>query len=359
MAKKFFIETFGCQMNELDSEKIAGSLSCEGMEPAADPSQADVIILNTCSVREKAVQKVYARLGEIKKHQFRKRDVLIGVVGCMAQLEGEKILDRAPFVNIIAGPQKGHMMPGLVDRAARTRTPAIDLRMDEDPEPLETTHVLRESPWRAGVTISEGCNRHCSFCIVPFTRGKEKDRPSTSVIREVEDLAGRGYVEVVLLGQTVNSYRDPSPQGMTFAGLLRRLAEIPGLMRLRFTSPHPNDFTDELLDVMISHPKVCDQIHYQYSPVPRESCLQCEEATRVIAISIPFLRFGNLRGRSPSPPISLSAFRARPSRTFTIPFVCSMRYNTTTFSPSSTRRGPTRQPWTCRVRYQKKRRGGG
>jgi tRNA-2-methylthio-N6-dimethylallyladenosine synthase len=261
MAKKFFIETFGCQMNELDSEKIAGSLSCEGMEPAADPSQADVIILNTCSVREKAVQKVYARLGEIKKHQFRKRDVLIGVVGCMAQLEGEKILDRAPFVNIIAGPQKGHMMPGLVDRAARTRTPAIDLRMDEDPEPLETTHVLRESPWRAGVTISEGCNRHCSFCIVPFTRGKEKDRPSTSVIREVEDLAGRGYVEVVLLGQTVNSYRDPSPQGMTFAGLLRRLAEIPGLMRLRFTSPHPNDFTDELLDVMISHPKVCDQIH--------------------------------------------------------------------------------------------------
>jgi tRNA-2-methylthio-N6-dimethylallyladenosine synthase len=261
MAKKFFIETFGCQMNELDSEKIAGSLSCEGMEPAADPSQADVIILNTCSIREKAVQKVYARLGEIKKHQFRNRDVLIGVVGCMAQLEGEKILERAPFVNIIAGPQKGHVMPGLVDRAARTKTPAIDLRMDDDPEPLETTHILRENPWRAGVTISEGCNRHCAFCIVPFTRGKEKDRASTSVIREVEGLAARGYVEVVLLGQTVNSYRDPSPQGMTFAGLLRRLAEIPELKRIRFTSPHPNDFTDELLDVMISHPKVCDQIH--------------------------------------------------------------------------------------------------
>ena len=261
MAKKFFIETFGCQMNELDSEKIAGSLSCEGMEPVADPSRADVIILNTCSIREKAVQKVYARLGEIKKHQSRNRDVVIGVVGCMAQLEGEKILERAPFVNIIAGPQKGHIMPGLVDRAARTKTPAIDLRMDEDPEPVETTHILRENPWRAGVTISEGCNRHCAFCVVPFTRGKEKDRASTSVIREIEDLAAQGYVEVVLLGQTVNSYRDPSPHGMTFAGLLRRLAEIPELKRIRFTSPHPNDFTDELLDVMISHPKVCDQIH--------------------------------------------------------------------------------------------------
>jgi tRNA-2-methylthio-N6-dimethylallyladenosine synthase len=261
MAKKFFIETFGCQMNELDSEKIAGSLSCEGMEPVVDPSQADVIILNTCSIREKAVQKVYARLGEIKKHQSRNRDVVIGVVGCMAQLEGEKILERAPFVNIIAGPQKGHIMPGLVDRAARTKTPAIDLRMDEDPEPVETTHILRENPWRAGVTISEGCNRHCAFCVVPFTRGKEKDRASTSVIREIEDLAAQGYVEVVLLGQTVNSYRDPSPHGMTFAGLLRRLAEIPELKRIRFTSPHPNDFTDELLDVMISHPKVCDQIH--------------------------------------------------------------------------------------------------
>ena len=261
MAKKFFIETFGCQMNELDSEKIAGSLRCEGMEPTGDPSQADLVILNTCSIREKAVQKVYARLGEIKKHKNRQNELLIGVVGCMAQLEGEQILKRAPFVNIIAGPQKGHLMPALVDRAAQTRLPVIDLRMDEDPEPLETTHILRENPWRAGVTISEGCNRHCAFCVVPMTRGREKDRASANVIREVTDLATQGYVEVVLLGQTVNSYRDPSPEGMTFAGLLHRLTEIPELKRIRFTSPHPNDFTDELLDVMSSHPKVCDQIH--------------------------------------------------------------------------------------------------
>ena len=179
----------------------------------------------------------------------------------MAQLEGTKILDRAPFVDVIAGPQKGTVLPALVDEAARTRRPAIDLRMDDDPEPLETAHVLRESPWRAGVTISEGCNRLCAFCVVPFTRGKEKNRPSASILREVEALAAQGYVEVVLLGQTVNSYADPGPEGLDFAGLLRRVAAIPGLRRIRFTSPHPKDFTDALLDVMVAHREVCDQIH--------------------------------------------------------------------------------------------------
>src|SRR5262245_15878200 len=245
-------------MNELDSEKIAGSFVHEGMQPVSSPDEADVIILNTCSIREKAVQKVYARLGELRR---RKGEVTVGVVGCMAQLEGEGILRRAPFVNVIAGPQKGAVLPALIEESARTRRPAIDLRMDEDPEPLETTHVLRESPWRAGVTISEGCNRLCAFCVVPITRGKEKNRPAASILREIEGLVREGYVEVVLLGQTVNSYVDPSSEGLDFAVLLRRVAEIPGLRRIRFTSPHPKDFTDELLDVMVSYPQVCDSIH--------------------------------------------------------------------------------------------------
>ncbi len=261
MPKKFYIETFGCQMNELDSQKIAGSFVHEGMEPVSDPSMADVIILNTCSIREKAVQKVYTRLGEVKRHQSRRQDVVIGVVGCMAQLEGEKILKRAPYVNVIAGPQKGAVMPALIKRAQETRGPAIDLRMEEDPEPMETSHILRESLWRAGVTISEGCNRHCTFCIVPFTRGSQRDRPSARIISEVEQLVAQGCMEIVLLGQTVNTYRDPSPVGMRFAGLLRRLTDIPGLRRIRFTSPHPNDFTDELLEVMVSYTQICDQIH--------------------------------------------------------------------------------------------------
>ncbi len=261
MTKKFFIETFGCQMNELDSEKIAGNLVHGGMEPARESALADVVILNTCSVREKAVEKVYARLGELKHRKAGNENLIVGVVGCMAQLEGERVLTRAPFVNILAGPQKGNAMTGLVEQTSLTRSPAIDLRMDEDPEPLETIHVLRENPWRAGVTIQEGCNRLCTFCVVPFTRGRERDRESDKIVREVRGLVDQGYTEIVLLGQTVNSYRDPSLKEITFARLLRRLAEIDGLKRIRFTSPHPSDFTDELLDVMVSSPQICNHVH--------------------------------------------------------------------------------------------------
>jgi tRNA-2-methylthio-N6-dimethylallyladenosine synthase len=260
MARRFFIETFGCQMNDLDSEKIAGSLRHEGMLPARNASDADLILLNTCSVREKAVQKVYARLGEIRQQKLRRSDLLVGVVGCMAQLEARQLMRRAPFVGIVAGPQKSQVIPSLVLRAGTESSPVVDLRMDDEPETLEMPHVLRNSPWQAGVTISEGCNRACSFCVVPFTRGKERNRPADAIVREVEELAAKNYVEVLLLGQTVNSYRDPA-SGLTFAALLRRLAQIPGLARIRFTSPHPGDFTDELLDVMVSCPQVCNQIH--------------------------------------------------------------------------------------------------
>jgi tRNA-2-methylthio-N6-dimethylallyladenosine synthase len=261
MAKKYFIETFGCQMNVLDSEKIAGNLRHGGMEPAGDPGHADVIILNTCSVRERAVQKVYARLGEVKRHKVKRSDLVIGVVGCMAQLEGERILKRAPHVSVLAGPQKSHVIADLVSEAAATKRPAIDLRMDEDPEPLETCHILRENPWRAGVTISEGCNRQCSFCVVPYTRGRERNRESANILREVRDLVTQGYVEIMLLGQTVNSYRDPEDPEFSFARLLCKLAEIDGLRRIRFTSPHPNEFSDELLQVMVACPQVCNHIH--------------------------------------------------------------------------------------------------
>ena len=260
MARKFFIETFGCQMNDLDSEKIAGSLQHDGLLPAGDASEADLILLNTCSVREKAVQKVYTRLGEIRQQKLRRKDLLVGVVGCMAQLEARQLMRRAPFVSIVAGPQKSQVIPNLVKRAGAESLPVVDLRMNDDPETLEMPHVLRQSPWQAGVTISEGCSRACSFCVVPFTRGKERDRPGAAIVREVEELIARNYIEVLLLGQTVNSYRDPE-SGLTFAGLLRRLAGLHDLARIRFTSPHPGDFTDELLDVMVSFPRVCNHIH--------------------------------------------------------------------------------------------------
>jgi len=260
MAKRYFIETFGCQMNDLDSEKIAGSFRHKGMEPTDDVSQADVIVLNTCSVREKAVQKVYARLGEIRRYKEARNDLVVSVAGCMPQIEGEKILKKAPFVSLLAGPQKGHIIGDLVERCAGAEKPVIELRRDEDPSPLDTVHIARDNPWRANVTISEGCSRRCSYCVVPAARGKERARSSESIIREIRELAARGYIEIMLLGQTVNSYRDRASQ-INFAQLLRRISEVPGLKRIRFTSPHPGDFTEELLDVMIECPQICNHIH--------------------------------------------------------------------------------------------------
>jgi tRNA-2-methylthio-N6-dimethylallyladenosine synthase len=261
MTRKFFIETFGCQMNELDSEKIAGNLAHGGLERAQDASHADVVILNTCSVREKAVQKVYARLGEVKREKAARKEMIIGVVGCMAQLEGERVLERAPYVDILAGPQKGHAMSALVREATQSGRRAVDLEMSADPEPLETYQVMRDNAWRAAVTIGEGCSKCCTFCVVPFTRGQERYRPAASVLQEVSELAGRGYLEIMLLGQTVNSYRDPSDKSVRFAALLRQVAAVPGIRRVRFTSPHPSDFTDDLLEVMTACETVCNHVH--------------------------------------------------------------------------------------------------
>jgi tRNA-2-methylthio-N6-dimethylallyladenosine synthase len=257
--KKYLIETFGCQMNDLDSEKIAGNLQHNGMSPTDDPSQADVIILNTCSVRDKAVQKVYTRLGEIKEFASQGKAVTVAVVGCMAQFEGAKILKRAPFVSILAGPQKGDLMSGLIEQSKHAR-PAVNLRSDESPESLESAFILRKNAWKASVTISEGCNRGCAFCVVPETRGKERIRKSNDIIREVEDLASRGYVEILLLGQTVNSYVDHAAD-MSFADLLKRIASVQGIRRIRFASPHPSFFSDKLLEVMESCLQICAHIH--------------------------------------------------------------------------------------------------
>ncbi|MDR1728836.1 MAG: tRNA (N6-isopentenyl adenosine(37)-C2)-methylthiotransferase MiaB [Acidobacteriota bacterium] len=261
MARKYWIETFGCQMNALDSEKIAGDFQRHGMVPADGLDDADVVALNTCSVRDKAVQKAYARLGELKRRKAARPGMTVCVLGCMAQLEGGKILVRAPYVNIVAGPQQGHVIGDLVERSRRTSAPVLALRSDEEPSPLENGHISRETAWRASVTISEGCNRRCAFCVVPATRGPERHRASAGVVGEVAGLVGKGCVEVLLLGQTVNSYVDPSDPSVNFAELLRRLAKVEGLRRIRFTSPHPNYFTDELLDVLATTPAVCNQVH--------------------------------------------------------------------------------------------------
>jgi tRNA-2-methylthio-N6-dimethylallyladenosine synthase len=301
MTKKYLIETFGCQMNVLDSEKIAGSFHHDGMEATEDASQADIIILNTCSVREKAVQKVYDRLGRIKRHKANRPNLIVGVVGCMAQLDRDKILKKAPFVNIVTGPQKGSAMSDLVNRSILSQTPIVDLRRDDEPAPLETPYILRQTSWRASITVSEGCNRQCTYCVVPATRGKERARESRSILREAQSLVEHGCVEILLLGQTVNSYIDRTSGNISFAKLMQQMAGIEGLKRIRFTSPHPGDFSDELLDVMVSYPNVCNHIHLpvqsgstnilraMHRGYTRESYLKTiekiQKASRSIAIS--------------------------------------------------------------------------
>jgi len=258
---KYWIETFGCQMNALDSEKIAGDFHRHGMEVAADISEADVVAINTCSVRDKAVQKAYARLGELRRLKAAYPDMIVCVVGCMAQLEGEKILRRAPYVNVVAGPQKGHVIGSLVEKTLESGKPVLDLRRNDEPSPLENKHIMRDTAWRASVTISEGCSRRCAFCVVPETRGPERHRETTGILDEIRELADKGCLEVLLLGQTVNSWIDPTDASIRFPELLRRAAAIPGLRRIRFTSPHPNGFTDDLLEVMASCEAICNQIH--------------------------------------------------------------------------------------------------
>ena len=258
---KYWIETLGCQMNALDSEKIAGDFYRHGMTAAADISEADVVALNTCSVRDKAVQKAYARMGELRRLKTARPNMVVCVVGCMAQLEGEKLLRRAPYVNIVAGPQKGHVIGSLVVKALASGNPVMDLRRDDEPSPLENKHILRDTAWRASVTISEGCSRRCAFCVVPETRGPERHREITGILDEIQELVGKGCLEILLLGQTVNSWIDPTDASIRFPELLRRAAGIPGLRRIRFTSPHPNGFTDDLLEVMTAHETICNHIH--------------------------------------------------------------------------------------------------
>ena len=265
MTRRFFIETFGCQMNVHDSEKIAGLLTHRGMIPACSPEEADLFLLNTCAVREKAVQKAYSRLGEIKARKKRD-DLILGVVGCVAQQEGEKMARRAPFVDFVLGTHLYHCLPDLLDeienkRSRQVTRPHVATQFLAGPSPVEIDSLRRQNDFRAHVTIMEGCNKRCSFCIVPYTRGRERNRSSSLILDEVKRLADQGFVEIILLGQTVNSYRDPTNSGVKFAHLLAQVATIPGIRRVRFTSPHPREFDDDVIQVIASLETICDQVH--------------------------------------------------------------------------------------------------
>lgn len=252
----FFLETFGCQMNDHDSEKVAGVLLSRGYQQVETPEAAGLILYNTCSIREKAAQKVFSRLGEYRGKQGK----IIGVLGCVAQQEGEDIFSRAPWVSLVCGSASYRKLPEMIAQleAGNPRVTGLDTDTDET---FETEMTRRDNPWRAYLTIIEGCDKSCSYCVVPFTRGPERSRASDSILREVRQLADLGYSEVQLLGQTVNSYADPTPTKLRFAELLLAVADVPGIRRVRFTTSHPSDFTADIVEAIESEPKICDHVH--------------------------------------------------------------------------------------------------
>src|ERR1700733_12830054 len=254
----FFLETFGCQMNDHDSEKVAGVLVSRGYQQVESPDSASLILYNTCSIREKAAQKVFSRLGEYRTRQ--KDGQIIGVLGCLAQQEGEDIFARAPWVSLVCGSASYRKLPELIARLEEGNRRVTGLETDTD-ETFETEITRRDNPWRAFLTIIEGCDKACAYCVVPFTRGPERSRSHESILKEVRELAELGYSEVQLLGQTVNSYADPSPKGLGFSDFLLAVADVPGIRRVRFTTSHPRDFSRDIVEAIESESKLCNHVH--------------------------------------------------------------------------------------------------
>ena len=278
--KTFYLETFGCQMNVHDSEKVVGTLISQGYRQVPTVEEAGLVLYNTCSIRDKAEQKVFHRLADYKKLQ--KEGKRFGVLGCVAQQEGEKIFERAPYVSLVCGSASYSNLPQMLAqletagscgsdipvRPKRTLDTLVRITGLDDRETdkcFETEFTARINPHRGYITIIEGCDKFCSYCVVPFTRGKERSRTSDSVLAEARQMADLGYTEIQLLGQNVNSYRDPAGAESTtkrsFAELLAAVAEVPGIRRVRFTTSHPRDFGKDIVDAIDAHPALCDHVH--------------------------------------------------------------------------------------------------
>ena len=256
--KTFFLETFGCQMNAHDSEKVIGTLLREGYRKVENEEEAGLILYNTCSIRDKAEQKVFNRLNDYKA--LYKQGKRFGVLGCVAQQEGEKIFERAPYVSLVSGSASYRKLPEMLSRleAGERRITGLDDRQTD--ETFETEFTARQNPYRSYITIIEGCDKFCAYCVVPYTRGKERSRRSTSVLDEARRIADQGYTEIQLLGQNVNSYRDPEGK-LSFAELLAAVGHVGGIRRVRFTTSHPRDFTRDIVEALEAYSTLCDHVH--------------------------------------------------------------------------------------------------
>ena len=262
MSKKVFIKTFGCQMNEYDSDKMADVMkAAEGYEPTQDVEEADLILFNTCSVRERAQEKVFSDLGRVK--HLKERGVLIGVGGCVASQEGADIIKRAPYVDVVFGPQTLHRLPELLAARAAKKRPQVDISFPEIEKFDHLPPAKMDGP-TAFVSIMEGCSKYCSYCVVPYTRGEEVSRPFEDVLVEIAGLAEQGVREVTLLGQNVNAFRGKmgdTAEIADFALLIEYVADMPGIERIRYTTSHPNEFTQRLIDVYDKVPKLVSHLH--------------------------------------------------------------------------------------------------
>ncbi|MBI4551792.1 MAG: tRNA (N6-isopentenyl adenosine(37)-C2)-methylthiotransferase MiaB [Candidatus Latescibacteria bacterium] len=256
-SQALYVETYGCQMNKSDSELIVGLLTRDGYRLVDDVSRADVILVNTCAIREHAETRVLGRMAELNHLKASNPDLILGLCGCMSQHLGENILDKAPYIDLVVGPDGYRRLPEMIRSLDQNREPALSLALDKTEHYLALDPV-REPGVNAWVTIMRGCDKFCTFCIVPYVRGRERSTPHQEILRQVERLAAEGYREVTLLGQTVNAYQDGA---IDFAGLLQMVADVDGIERVRFTAPHPSHFSDRLIDVMADHPRVCKHAH--------------------------------------------------------------------------------------------------
>jgi tRNA-2-methylthio-N6-dimethylallyladenosine synthase len=256
--KTFYLETFGCQMNAHDSEKVIGTLVSEGYQQVQTVEEAGLVLYNTCSIRDKAEQKVFNRLSDYKKYY--KQGKRFGVLGCVAQQEGEKIFERAPYVSLVCGSASYRNLPEMLVQieAGNSRVTGLDDRQTD--ECFETEFTARTNPHRGYITIIEGCDKFCAYCVVPFTRGKERSRSFDSVLAEARQMADLGYTEIQLLGQNVNSYKDPAGK-KSFAELLAAVGEVAGIRRVRFTTSHPRDFGRDIVEAIDAVPTLCDHVH--------------------------------------------------------------------------------------------------
>jgi tRNA-2-methylthio-N6-dimethylallyladenosine synthase len=256
--KTFYLETFGCQMNAHDSEKVVGTLISEGYRRVETVEEAGLVLYNTCSIRDKAEQKVFHRLADYKKLQAQGKK--FGVLGCVAQQEGHKIFERAPHVSLVCGSASYRNLPAMLVQidAGENRVTGLDDRATD--QCFETEFTARANPHRGYITIIEGCDKFCSYCVVPFTRGKERSRTSDSVLAEARRMAEFGYTEIQLLGQNVNSYTDPAGK-KSFSELLDAVGRVPGVRRVRFTTSHPRDFGKDIVEAIDQNPALCDHVH--------------------------------------------------------------------------------------------------